>query len=59
MNEENEYLVIPMKRKNAKERNIRRKNIKHKIHSDKEGWGGERKEAFFDLFTKSVVLWIP
>lgn len=27
MNEENEYTVIPMKRKNAKERNVRLKPV--------------------------------
>lgn len=52
MNEENEYTVIPMKRKNAKERNVRKNNIIDKIHSAKEGRGGGKKEAFSDLFTK-------
>lgn len=37
--EENEYVVIPLKRKNAKERNVRKNNIIHTIHSEKEGWG--------------------
>lgn len=26
--------------------------IIHKIHSEKEGWGGKKKEAFSDLFPK-------
>lgn len=30
MKEENEYVVIPLKRKNAKERNVTKSNIIHK-----------------------------
>lgn len=60
MEEENEYVVIPLKRKDAKERNVRKNNIIPKIHSDKEGWGGggeQERKHFFGSFSKiSCVL---
>lgn len=55
--EENEYVVIPLKRKNAKERNVRKNNIIHKIHSEKEGWWGRGEgSTFWSLSKISCVL---
>lgn len=44
MKDENEYVVMPLKRKNAKERNVTKSNIIHKIHSEKEGQKEKKKK---------------
>lgn len=61
MKDENEYVVMPLKRKNAKERNVTKSNIIHKIHSEKEGQKEKKKKkkAFSDLLPKPVCSGFP